>query len=61
MIYGDNIIKGRANNIQCDGLSDITDLPSFAETWKLKPMSTCLCAEDSSVYTMKSDGTWSKL
>lgn len=57
-IYGDNIIKGKVNDIFCDGTEDVTDLPEFAAEWDLKPGSSCLCVDESSVYQMKSDGSW---
>lgn len=60
-IYGDNIISGRVNDVFCDAATDITDLPDFAEEWNLKPGSTCLCASNSSVYQLLSDGTWKML
>lgn len=57
-IYGDHIIKGDINDIYCDGTSDIPNLPAFAEEWKLKPGSSCLCVDESTVYQMKSDKSW---
>lgn len=57
-IYGDNIIKGRVNDIFCDTASDKTDLPTFAEEHDLKPGSTCLVKQTSDVLMMGSDGSW---
>ena len=60
-IYGNDIKNGRVNDINCDEVADVNDLPTFAEEHDLKPGSTCLCVGNSSVYQMKSDGTWKML
>lgn len=60
-IYGDNIITGKVNSINCDGTDDIANLPEFAAQYDLKPGSSCLCVDESAIYQMKSDGTWKKL
>ena len=61
-IYGNDIKTGKVNeDIFCDASTDINDLPEFAELHDLKPGSQCLCAGNSTVYQMLSDGTWKKL
>lgn len=60
-IYGEDIKRGKVNDINCDGSSDIQNLPTFAEEFDLKPGSTCMCVDESAVYQMKSDGSWKKL
>ena len=57
-IYGNDIKKGKVNDIFCDSTSDVANLPAFAEEYDLKPGSSCLCVDESTVYQMKSDKSW---
>lgn len=56
-VLGQNAMDG-VGNLGCDTAADVADLPAFAESNRLKPGSTCLCAATSDVYMMKSDKTW---
>lgn len=57
---GQNNMDG-VGNLGCDTAADVVNLPTFAESNRLKPGSTCLCIATSDVYAMQSDGTWKKL
>ena len=54
---GQNEMDG-VGNLGCDSTSDIANLPTYAESNRLKPGSTCLCKETSEIYMMGSDGAW---
>lgn len=61
MIGGNNSIKkGSIADFFCDGASDVTDLPQFAEDNKLSMGSSCYCIDTGDLYILKSDGTWKK-
>lgn len=57
---GQNSMDG-VGDLACDLVSDIADLPAYADSNRLKPGSTCLCIDTSEVYAMKSDRTWKAL
>lgn len=57
---GPNKIEG-VGDLGCDATADVANLPTYADSNRLKEGTTCLCAETSDVYYMKSDRTWKKL
>lgn len=57
---GKNEMDG-VGNLGCDSAEDIENLPEYAKSNRLKPGTTCTCADTSEVYWMKSDGTWKVL
>lgn len=54
---GQNEMDG-VGNLGCDLETDIQNLPTYAESNRLKAGSTCLCKETSEVYMMGTDGSW---
>lgn len=63
-IWGNEIKKGKVNDIFCSTQADVTDLPAFATKHDLKPGSTCLCigtGQNSTVYTMNDESSWVQL
>ena len=63
-IWGNDIKKGKANDIFCSTQADKDGLPAFAAEYDLKPGSTCLCigtGRNSVVYAMNDESSWIQL
>ena len=59
MIGGNNSVKsGTIADFFCDNASDVANLPQYAEDHKLSMGSSCYCIDTSTLYILKSDGTW---
>lgn len=57
---GQNEMDG-VGSLACDSSADVANLPAYARSHNLKPGSSCLCIDNSTVYMMKSDGTWKSI
>ena len=59
--FKDDEHSGTQCDLYADSDADVSRLQQFASDYSLKPGSSCLVIGSSSVYLMKSDGTWSQL
>ena len=59
--FADYQHAGMQCELRADSESDVPNLAQFAVDNRLKPGSQCVVIGSSSVYMLKSDGTWSKL
>lgn len=53
--------QGIQAELRADGTADVANLEAFAAANFLKPGSTCLVIQESNIYMMQSDGSWSAL
>lgn len=58
MIGGSNVKTGVVSDFFCDSTADVADLPQFAKDNNLQMGSSCYCIDTSTLYMLKSDGTW---
>ena len=59
MIGGANQVKtGTVADFFCDDVSDVANLPQYAQDHKLSMGSSCYCIDTATLYILKSDGTW---
>lgn len=59
MIGGNNSVKtGTVADFFCDDSSDVANLEQFARDNNLSMGSSCYCIDTSTLYMLKSDGTW---